>query len=172
MGRLVGFHLRDDRAGHGIALRQTIEMSAEMRLDLLLCDLEEGQRLSVAEGSSSGTQGDRACIPKRIQQARTTAEGFHTLTRPGEVIEFLVSSGRQFLLDGGMPGKKRLTLIEPLSGDFACVVYAHQGDRARLFFWSEFDAGDGCAGRRPAGVHRTRHRTQSPIGHANEYIGD
>ena len=102
-----------------------------MPFDLAFGFRHEPEARTVTEQSGERADGDRACVPERIQEARAGAELVQSVPAPGEVVTFLGRSPDQRRARFGQSRGQGLSVVEALGGDFPGVVDPHQpGDVA------------------------------------------
>ena len=127
------FHLFEDTPRPVVVCGQFLQVTFKMFDNLVFGFSQEAETPLVADNSRGGTNGKRAGIPERVEQAGMAAEFFESLPAPGEVIIFFIR--RQFHPLAGFPVMCRQCLahVEGLGADLARMVDAHHADAFRFF---------------------------------------
>jgi hypothetical protein len=135
MPGLVLAHLLDDGAAALILLREFLQVISQVLGNLLLGFGDKAQAPLVAGQTGGSADGERACVPERLQLAGAGAEFAQPLLAPAQVVLFFLRGGQQLFAYLAIAGGQRLALVERLRGDLAGVIDAHQpGGVAALGF--------------------------------------
>jgi hypothetical protein len=151
MRHLIVGHLFENGFAAQIFRAQALEVTAQMRFDLFFRLSDEAKAGAIAPDTGKGTEGQRAKVPNRVQNAGPPFEFLQALLAPGQMIDFL---GGGLLHRGFNPriaGRQGLTAIEGLGGDFPSMVYPHQAHGFRPLTLVE-PVRDRRSGSRPQGL--------------------
>ena len=132
-----------------------------MRFHLPLGFGDEAEADAVSGHAGGHAQKEAAGIPDGIQSARPSIELLQPLRAPGQVVLFLFGGLEQVAFRFVGTRHQRLAPVQGLGGNFAGVVYAHQGDAVATGVGAQIAFGDVRAGGRSC---RGRWRGQGAQG--------
>src|SRR5262249_18815174 len=129
MFHFLSLHSLDDCSRPAVSIPEAVEVPLQVLLDLSLGFGQEPEVPALAEPARQQAHGERARMPKRLQEACTPAELPDTLGTPSEMIAFLVRRVDERFLDPLVRRSDGLTLVQRLGANLAAMVYPHQGGR-------------------------------------------
>lgn len=101
-------------------------MFVQMTFNLAFGLYNKAKTRPITGCSSKDTDGERAAVPQRIQQARPRIQLFQPRLAPREVISFLTRGLQQHVSRCGRSRDERLAVVEGLGGNFARMVHTHE----------------------------------------------
>ena len=116
-----------------VLIRQFTQVMIKVRLDLSLGFCKKSEAPLVTEFARRHSDGQRADVPKRIQQTGSPAQFDKAVLCPGEMLGFFGRGRRQRLPKLGVTAGESLSLIKRLRADLTDVVDPHQGACVRPF---------------------------------------
>jgi len=157
-------HGRNDCATARVVSRQLLQVAVKMIADLPLGFRDETETPFVADYATQCAHRKRSGVPDRAKPARSFTQFIEALLAPREVIEFLVCGLLHLRFNVAIARDGRVALVEPLRGNLAGVIDAHQAGGMRLLLRVEAGFGDIGRRARPRGqAGRGRHGSQRVI---------
>src|SRR5438105_15392618 len=102
-------------------------MPGKMLFDLTLGFGEKRQVPLVAQRSRGSTDGKRAGVPNRVQQAEATPQLTNPVRAPREMIFLFLGRFPQSALRLLVPRRQRLPLVKRLGADLPHMIDPHEG---------------------------------------------
>ena len=110
-----------------VAQRQAFHVLGQMRFDLAFGLHHKAQADVVAQPARQQPHAKGAGVPQGVQERRPCAQLSEPLTRPGQVVAFLLAGPGKLLAQRRVIGAHGLGRIQRLCADLAHMVDPHQG---------------------------------------------